>query len=287
MRATLNGVKIHYEVMGQGTPLIAVHGGPGLSDNRGYVRWLQPLSDTFQVVTYDLRGCGQSGDAPDDSYAHQDFVADLEALRAHLGFERFALLGTSYGGFISLEYSLRQGDRLTHLVLQDTAPSHHNELAARDNALRSGLPGISPEQLDRLFGGRVADDDELRASYAAIQPLYRTTVDPDRDAERLAGIVFRYQTHNYAFSRNIPQYDLRDRLGKIHVPTLVIVGRHDWITPVDQAEYLADHIPGARLVIFEHSGHGPMIEENDAFIACVREFLQGVSAQPQEVGAAP
>jgi len=278
MHTTLNGVDIYYEVMGEGMPLIAVHGGPGMSDNRGYVQWLRPLADSYQVVSYDLRGCGKSGDAPGGSYSHADFVADLDALRDHLGFERFALLGTSYGGFISLEYAVRHGDRLTHLILQDTAPSHHNETAARENALRSGLPGISTEQLDRLFGGRVADNDEFRSSFAAIQPLYRTTADPERDAERLDNIVFRYKTHNFAFSRNIPQYDLRDRLGEIHVPTLVIVGRHDWITPVDQAEYLASHIPNARLQIFEHSGHGPMIEENEGFIACVRDFLSGVPA---------
>jgi proline-specific peptidase len=274
MHATLNGVDLYYEVMGSGTPLIAVHGGPGLSDNRGYVQWLRPLTDTFQVVSYDLRGCGKSGHAPDGSYSHADFVADLDALREHLGFEQFALLGTSYGGFISLEYALRHGERLTHLLLQDTAPSHHNETAARENALKSGLPGISTEQLDRLFGGRVASDDELRTSFGAILPLYRTTTDVESDDEQLDEIVFRYETHNFAFSRNIPQYDVRDRLSEIRAPTFVMVGRHDWITPVDQAEFLASHIPGARLAIFEHSGHGPMIEENDTFIACVREFVE-------------
>lgn len=277
MHARVNGIDLYYEVMGEGIPLIAVHGGPGLSDNRGYAQWLRPLAESFQIVSYDLRGCGKSGDALNGSYSHEDFVADLDGLRAHLGFERFALLGTSYGGFISLEYALRHGNRLTHLLLQDTAPSHHNETAARDNALRSGLPGISPQQLDRLFGGRVADDDELRTSFAAIQPLYRTTSDPERDAERVSGIIFRYQTHNYAFSRNMPEYDIRDRLQEIHVPTLVMVGRHDWITPVDQAEYLAEHIPGARLVIFDHSGHGPMIEENEAFTAVIQDFVQGTT----------
>lgn len=277
MHATLNGIDTYYEGMGQGTPLIAVHGGPGMSDNRGYVKWLEPLADSFQIVSYDLRGCGKSGDAPNGSYSHQDFVADLDALRAHLGFDRFALLGTSYGGFISLEYALRHGDRLTHLMLQDTAPSHHNETAAKENALKSDLPGISPDQLDRLFGGRMADDDEFRRSFAAIQPLYRTTPAPERDAERLDDMVFRYRTHNFAFSRNIPAYDVRDRLSEIHVPTLVLVGRQDWITPVDQSEYLASHIPGAQLAVFEHSGHGPMIEENDAFTARVREFFRTTS----------
>lgn len=273
MHIKLNDVDIYYETMGEGAPLIAVHGGPGMSDHRGYAQWLKPLSDNFQIVSYDLRGCGQSSDSPTASYSHQDFVDDLEALRAHLGFDQFALLGTSYGGFISLEYALQHQNRLTHLLLQDTAPSHHNETAAKENALKSGLPGISPDQLDRLFGGRVASNDEFRESFAAIQPLYRTTADPEQDAERLANIVFRYQTHNFAFSRNIPQYDVRDRLGEIHVPTLILVGRHDWITPIDQSEYMAAHIPGAKLAVFDHSGHGPMSEENEAFIPRVRIFL--------------
>jgi proline iminopeptidase len=273
MEALLNNVNLHYESMGQGEPLIAVHGGPGLSDHRGYVKWLQPLSDEFQVVSYDLRGCGRSGDAPNGSYSHEDFVADLDALREHLGFERFSLLGTSYGGFISLEYALRHGDRLTHLVLQDTAPSHHNETAARENALKSGLPGISHEQLDRLFGGRVADDDELRESFAAILPLYRTTSDPDAESDRIEDIVFRYATHNFAFSQNMPSYDIRSRLSEIQTPTLILVGRHDWITPVDQSEFMAAHIPNSQMQIFEHSGHGPMVEENEDFIARVRAFL--------------
>lgn len=70
---------------------------------------------------------------------------------------------------------------------------------------------------------------------------------------------------------------MRDRLSEINVPTLVLVGRQDWITPVDQSEYLASHIPGAQLANFEHSGHGPMIEENDAFTARVREFFRTTS----------
>jgi proline-specific peptidase len=273
VQATLNNVDLYFESMGQGAPLIAVHGGPGLSDNRGYVKWLAPLADEFRVVSYDLRGCGRSGDSADASYSHEDFVADLNALADHLGFDRFALLGTSYGGFISLEYALRHGDRLTHLVLQDTAPSHHNETAARENALKSGLPGISHDQLERLFGGRVGSNDELRDSFGAILPLYRTTSDPAAEEERLENIVFRYETHNFAFSKNMPNFDVRDQLGTIQTPTLILVGRHDWITPVDQSEFMAAHIPNAQMQIYEHSGHGPMIEENEAFIARVRAFL--------------
>jgi proline iminopeptidase len=273
MYVTLNGMRTFYMVEGTGPTLICVHGGPGMSDHRGYARWLGSLATDCQLVLYDLRGCGQSGEAPDDSYSHGDFVADLDALRAHLGVERMALLGTSYGGFIALEYALRHQDRLSHLILVDTAPSHDHHDRAVENALHSGLPGIDSLMLDQLFSGRIRDDDHFRTAYAAIQPLYRVTPNPEADAERLAAIVFRYRTHNFAFARNLPGYDLRPRLHEIYVPTLVLCGRHDWITPLDQSEYMARHIPGAQLLVFDHSGHGPMSEENEAFLAAVRGFL--------------
>jgi proline iminopeptidase len=273
MYVTLNGVRTFYTVDGSGSTLVCVHGGPGMSDHRGYARWLVPLASNHQLVLYDLRGCGQSGDAPDDSYSHGDFVADLDALRAHLGVERMALLGTSYGGFIALEYAVRHQERLSHLILADTAPSHDHHERAVENALNSGLPGIDAVMLDQLFSGRIHDNDHFRAAYAAIQPLYSVRANPEADAERLAAIVFRYRTHNFAFSKNLPGYDLRPRLGEIRVPTLVLCGRHDWITPLDQSEYIAQHMPRAQLVVFDHSGHGPMAEENEAYLAAVRAFL--------------
>lgn len=277
MFTTINGIRTYYETRGKGRPLIAVHGGPGVTDHWEYGNWLDPLTDTHQVVLYDLRGCGQSDDSPQQTYSHDDFVSDLDVLRAHLGFERFAVLGTSYGGFIAQEYALRHGDRLTHLILQDTAASMEADGEAQQNALDSDLPGVDPEMLQRLFSGQMLSDEDIRQAMTAIMPLYRATPDAEADARDLAQTIFRHRTHNYAFSRNLPNFDLRDRLGEIIVPTLVICGRHDWITPPGQSEFLAAHIPGARLMLFERSGHQPMIEQNEEFIALVRAFLASSS----------
>ena len=272
MRAVLNGVDTYYETAGSGPALVCVHGGPGLGDHRRYKRWMAALADAFTLVYYDLRGCGQSGDPAEGGYSHDDFVADLDALRAHLGFERMALLGTSYGGFISLEYALRHQERLTHLLLADTASSKHHDEAAKRNALASDLP-MDRSLLLSLFEGRMRNDEEFRRAYAMIQPLYRVRPDPAADAAALAEMRFRHRAHNFAFSRNLPAYDLRHRLGEIAVPTLVLCGRHDWITPLEESELMASRIPNAELVVFDHSGHSPMMEENDAFLAAVRGFL--------------
>lgn len=272
MRAVLNGVGTYYETAGSGPALVCVHGGPGLGDHRRYKRWMAPLADEFTLVYYDLRGCGQSGDPADGSYSHEDFVADLDALREHLGLEKMAVLGTSYGGFISLEYALARQNRLTHLLLADTAASKHHDEAAKRNALESDVP-IDRRLLIDLFEGRMRDDDEFRRAYAMIQPLYRARPDPEADAVALAQMTFRHKAHNYAFSRNLAAYDLRDRLHEIEVPTLVLCGGQDWITPLEESKAMAEAIPNATLVVFDHSGHSPMMEENEAFLAAVRGFL--------------
>ncbi len=144
-------------------------------------------------------------------------------------------------------------------------------------ALQSGLPGITPDGLKRLFGGEVSSDDEFRAMYKAILPLYTESPPPPEVIEaEIAKIPFHYLTHNWAFSRNQPSFDLRQRLPGIRVPTLVLVGRKDWITPVEASEEIARGIGGSRLVVFEHSGHSPQMEERERWLAAVRGFLQEV-----------
>lgn len=275
MRATINGVQLEYESFGSGVPLLTLHGGPGLSGRSGDVATFSSYAQFgFQVVCYDQRGSGESEGKP--PYSHEQWVADAEGLRQHLGLGPMVVTGGSYGGHIALEYTLRHPDNVIALVLRDTAASNAYQNKATRTALESGLPGVDREMLLRLFEGRVKDDEEFRRSYAAIQPLYAVNFDPARAEEHLSRIRFRHETHNWAFSRNQPNFDLVARLTEIRVPTLVICGRHDWITPLEASEEIAREIPGARLVVFDHSGHGPQTEEPERFHQVVRDFLREV-----------
>lgn len=88
-----------------------------------------------------------------------------------------------------------------------------------------------------------------------------------------AQTFFHYETHNYAFSVNNPNYDVRARLGEIRVPTLVICGGNDWITPLAMSERIAGGVPRSQFEVFEHSGHCPMLDEHEKFISILRAFL--------------
>jgi len=274
MFVEINGNKLAVEVLGpEGAPvLIAHHGAPGLGSRAEPRASFGALADTFRVVVFDARGSGESEGNP--PFTHEQWAADVEGLRQWIGAERIVLAGGSYGGFISMEYAIRYPDRISALVLRDTSADHENERAARENALSSSRVDIDVEKLDRINSGTVRDDDDLRDCWREILPLYDHHYDPAKVEERVATTPYRYETHNFAFAHNQPQYDIKAQLPGITCPTLVTVGRDDWITPVASSETIASLIPNAELVVFEKSGHSPQIEERELWLAVVREFLR-------------
>jgi proline iminopeptidase len=276
MRLPINGNELEVEVFGadDAPVLIAHHGAPGLGSRAEPKATFAPFADTFRVIVFDARGSGVSEGRP--PFTHEQWVADVEALREWAGAERFVMAGGSYGGFIAMEYAIRYPDRLTALVLRDTSADHENEKAARRNAENSTRVTIDREKLDRINTGRVRDNEDLRDCWREILPLYDHVYDPAAVEAKVEATFYRYQTHNFAFAVNQPNYDIKAELPKITCPTLVTVGRDDWITPVESSRTIVELIPDARLVVFEKSGHSPQIEEADLWCKTVREFLHEV-----------
>lgn len=213
--------------------------------------------------------------------------------RIWAGAEQFILAGGSYGGFIALDYALAHPGRLLGLILRDTAACG---FWACMNILKQVLthPHISPDadrQL-RMWTGRTLSDEDLQAGFEEILGMYvaendsssKTTAEnegqmkfsPEAVSEPGKPRHFRAVTHNAVYSGELPAWDVRDRLGEIRVPTLVTVGRHDFVCPVSGSQEIAAGISRSKLVIFEHSGHSPPTEEPEAFQACVKQFLENL-----------
>ena len=273
MFVEINNNKLNVEVMGpEDAPLVIVHhGAPGLGSLAEPRGSFGPLADTYRVLVFDARGSGQSeGNGP---LTHAQWAADVEGLRQWAGAERFVMAGGSYGGFISMEYAIRHPERLIAMVLRDTSPDNSNEEMARANALASARVDLDLDKFARIMDGTTRDNDDLRACWAEILPLYDHVYDPANVQRKVDATTYRYETHNWAFTQNMPHYDIAAQLPGITCPTLVAVGRGDWITPVACSEKIASLIPDARLEIFEESGHSPQVEEADKFQRLVREFL--------------
>lgn len=283
MYAKVNGAEIYFDVEGSGLVpdgemmrekdvAFVLHGGPAM-DHTYYKPYLSPLAEDVQLIYVDHRNTGRSGRMAVDSCTIEQMADDVEALRDYLGLGKVHVVGNSFGGMWALTYALRHQGSLDKLVLITTSPSYGFYEAAKAEATRKG----TPEQIaaiPRLFEGEIDTADELRKWWKIVNPLYYYRWDDKYwEGEDRARPNAELTSHMW---RNVmPRYDVRDRLGEIAVPTLVLGGRHDWVTPYGQSELIAAGIPGSELVIFEESGHLPFVEEQDRFMAVVRPFLVG------------
>lgn len=284
-RATIEGADLYYETLGptDAPAIVLLHGGPGIGDGRKPKRAFEWLAEDYRLVVPDHRGCGRSAVAP--PFTNEQFARDVEGLRRHLDLGTVVLVGGSYGGFVSLEYATRWSEHLAGIVLRDTAASGEYDRAARETARERlpvlhdrdvDVPPITDAELDRVMDGRVRSDAEFERLFHGMLPLYAPDLDvfdADAAAERIQELRFHHETHNQVFSAVFPEMDYTDALPDVDVPTLVTVGRHDWITPVAASEELARLLPDARLRVFEDSGHNPHIDQPDDYEAAVREFL--------------
>jgi proline iminopeptidase len=272
--ATINGARIKIETLGddKAPTMIVLHGAPGLGSRSEPVRSFGPFSDDYRIVTFDARGSGES--ASDGPFSHEQWVADIEAIRKHLGVKNVVMAGGSYGGFLAMEYTLAHPERVTAIVLRDTAANTDYDHLAIERARDTDRVVIDQWAIDRIGTGNFADNSEFERYWRAILPLYDHKYDPDAVERKAAATPYHYATHNYAFGENMPKYDLTERLGEINCPVLVTVGRHDWRTPVAASEAIAKGIQKSEIVVFEHSGHSPQLEEPERFQAVVRDFLK-------------
>ncbi len=269
----INGARLNVEVLGEeGAPvLIAHHGGGGIGSLAEPKATFGPLADLFRVIVFDARGCGLSEAVP--PYSHSQWAADVDALREWAGVDQIVVAGGSYGGFIAMEYAVAHPDRVRAMILRDTSADSTNLELARANARAQTRVELDWDNFDRYWGGYIRDDEDLKACWAELIPLYDFEYDPVAAAARVEAGIYRHEAHNWCFQHNMPQYDLKARLPSITSPTLVTVGRTDWVTPPSAAETIASLIPDSTLVVFEHSGHSPQFEEAELFQQTMRDFL--------------
>ena len=268
-------VELFYTTQGSGRPMLLMHGGLG-PDHAYFRPWLDALGDRIELVYYDHRGGGRSSRlASFASITHETFVDDADRLMRHLGHERFVLFGHSYGGMLALEYALRHPARLDGLVLCCTAPAwDYGEEIARNAAARGTLREL--EALDELRRIPIESDERFRQLWVDIQPLYFHRVDPG--AITMMDAQMRYSASAYELSEVLlARFNLSERIHGIDVPTLIITGRDDWVTPPSQAKRIQSTLPHAELVIFEESGHYPFVEERERFIQTVGDWIAALA----------
>ncbi|WP_165674371.1 alpha/beta fold hydrolase [Metapseudomonas otitidis] len=254
-----HGCRLHYEIHGQGTPVLLVHGlGSSALD---WEYQLPALSARHQVVLMDVRGHGQS-DKPRERYSIAGFAADTAALIEHLGLAPVHLVGISMGGMIGFQLGVDRPELLRSLTIVNSAPE------VKPRSPRDYVEVAKRWTLSRLLGL----DTIAKALGRLLFPL------PEQ-AELRAKVEERWPRNDkrayLAALDAIIGWGVRERLARITCPTLVVTADRDY-TPVAQKEAYVRELPDARLVVIEQSRHATPLDQPQRFNTTLLDFLNQV-----------
>jgi pimeloyl-ACP methyl ester carboxylesterase len=248
-------------VSGKGFPLILLHGFTTTSEF--WREQVEEFSASYQVIRPNLPGHGISPAPKNRNYTIDAFVEDLERIFDHFSIRRAALVGLSMGGIIAQKFAFKNSHLLDALVLVDTKAQGVGEEVRAENVLAAiddlGIAAASQHVAARSFSSAAPPELIEWAKREVIQT-------PDFVAR--AAIV------------SITTSDTRHLLSRITIPTLVIVGEKDIITPPSESQVLSQGIPNSKLVVIKNAGHFSMLEEPVEFNRTLRAFLKQHSGVP-------
>lgn len=266
-KVEVNGIKINYEVEGDGPPLLLIAGLA--SSSLAWTALLPMLTKDFTCITFDNRGTGQT-DVPEGPYTIDQMADDAAGLIEHLGLGPVNVVGWSLGGSVLQSLLIRHGHLLKRAVLLSAFPSYtpvqqawlDASLILRREGLDpvslglNGLPwGFSPKML-------FDHDAAYEMSKLALGDPYPTTFE---------GFA--------AQAEGLRNYDSRPDLPKVTTPTLVLVGAEDVLTPPSQSVEISELAPSATLQVLPRGGHGMVLEYPVETIGAITSYLSAGGAQ--------
>ncbi len=270
-RATHNGITLYYEVHGEGTPVVLIMGLGG--SGRAWGLQLPDFARRHRVILPDNRGVGRS-DMPAGPYTMAGFAADLEAVLDAAGVTAAHLVGVSMGGLVAQEFYHLHPDRVCSLTLVATG------VGPADPAY------VPPDQevwevltMDRASSDPRTVTERMNALF--YHPAYRARI-PDL-TDRILQFQEREPQPPHAFHAQLDSASTHTlnspRLHRVNVPCLVIHGADDRVWPPENARYLAQHLPEARLELIPEAGHMLPLEQPREFNRRVLGFLADVDAR--------
>lgn len=267
--AIINKIRMHYELAGRGAPVLLISGLSAPSV--GWALQAAALAPHFQVVTFDNRGVGQSDLPPEPVYSTGQLADDAAALLRHLRIARAHVVGASMGGTIAIELALRHPRLVRSLTLACTWVEADARFLHTIESWAS-------------LAFRVPVEERYRHVFYPwlFTPAFFARKESVETAVQRA-LAYPHQTKAEAIerqARGILAWNgtRRKRLGAIRVPTLVLVGRDDILTPPPFARAVADGIRRARLAVLP-GGHGFFLEHAALFNRSVLRFLKSVRAK--------
>jgi proline iminopeptidase len=272
----VNNAQIYYKAMGQGEPIIVVHGGPGFD----HIHMLPfgELASDYKVIFYDQRATGNStGSVDSNSITVDNFVEDLEGLRKALKLGNINVIGHSWGAALAAFYGIKYPQNLKTLILLGAGASSEY----LDQYFKNIQSNTTPE--DSFVLKQIAQSQAFKEKQVeAVQNYFQIAVKPlfhnQSKAEKL-DLTFGKKTVknqsqvNQLLFEEIRNFNIYNELSIIKCPTLIVHGDSDPL-PVEAPRKIHQHIPRSRFVTLKQTGHFMFIESPDELFSIIRNFLK-------------
>ena len=272
----VDDTRLHVVERGEGLPVFVLHGGPGL-DHTMFGHHLDALTDQVRLILVDQRSQGRSDPAPLATVTLSRMARDICELAAAMGLKRYAVLGHSFGAFVALQHAVDFPGAAAATIISSGLPSERFLERIQDE-----LDQFEPAELRQQVVESWANEQwvETQEGCAALLrdqlPFHFADPSDPRIAAMtadMADAVYSPEVIRLGAREGYGRIEVEDRLHLIPQPALVLTGRHERTCCVEGAEVIAAGIPGAELVVFEHSAHMAFAEEQVAYVAAVRDFL--------------
>ena len=265
--AEIDGVRVHYQEKGAGTPLVFLHGYT--SSTYSWKDVFEPLAKNFHVIAVDLKGFGFSG-KPDGDYTRRAQAILVAHLLEHLNIDKAWLCGSSMGGEVALNVAVANPQHVAGLILIDSA-----------GVEVPGKESLAPGYLMLPVVGRILIALSLTSDKLVRQGLEKSFYDQAKVTDdRVANYYRPLKTRGGQLAAlrartQWPMFPIEPDLGKITVPTLILWGAHDQLIPLAAGQKMNSLIKVSKLVIFENCGHLPQEEMPARTIDEVTRFIAG------------
>jgi pimeloyl-ACP methyl ester carboxylesterase len=267
-----DGYRMAVEEVGEGFPLIVLHGGPGM-DHTQFRPYLDPLGEDFRVLYVDERGQGRSDRVDPQTLSLEVFARDVDLLAEALELEHYALLGHSFGAIITTFHATELGTAAAYVISGggDTSEALMADVTASIEAMGDAGTAIAASWDEEQT---VETEEQLRELTRIQMPFhFHGEVPPGYGDETIGtpDVLRHFANAGYG------DFDYRPKLEDVHKPVLVIVGEHDRTTTPRAARVLHEGISNSELVLVPDAGHMSFVEQPDVYLDAVRRFLLGVS----------
>ena len=275
----VNGIDIYYKIIGEGLPLVFVHGGPGL-EHTYFLPHMNELAKDYQLIYFDQRCSGRSGGNVDSALITiNQFVEDIEGLRKALNLSNMNLVGHSFGGLLAQYYAIQYSENLNSLVLMNTAGANSEFLTGPGNP-KCQMTDEDRQALNALISSFDPNNltPELWEEFFRLQfrkNFYNKTLLDSLDLSFMESTAQNVPYVNSLMLGNLGEFDIHQDLSNIICPTLIIHSEYEPVR-LELIDQIKENIKDSRLEVIDQCGHFPFIEAREQLSETLNSFYNNL-----------